>query len=231
MTYVISDIHGNTKALDDILNQINLQPEDNLYILGDVIDRNPGGIAIIQKIMNTNNMYMLLGNHEILMLNALGHHLFDVPDVDDKYYLDWWYKNGGEITHKEFNNLNQEDQTKIIKYLLDLPVDIELTIKKKKFVLCHAGYSLMAAALGYNKYYYCTWNRDISHFHVFSKIKFIFGHTPTSNFNFINSNPMQIVKFANAIDIDTGAAYVNTDGARLACLRLEDMKEYYSNNV
>ena len=39
MIYVMSDIHGNTRRFDSILKQIDLQPEDTLYILGDVIDR------------------------------------------------------------------------------------------------------------------------------------------------------------------------------------------------
>lgn len=41
MIYVLSDIHGNAKNFDAILQQICLQPEDILYILGDVIDRHP----------------------------------------------------------------------------------------------------------------------------------------------------------------------------------------------
>ena len=40
MIYVLSDIHGNAKNFDAILQQICLQPEDTLYILGDVIDVN-----------------------------------------------------------------------------------------------------------------------------------------------------------------------------------------------
>ena len=38
MTYVLSDIHGNSRRFQSILSQIDLQPEDTLYILGDIID-------------------------------------------------------------------------------------------------------------------------------------------------------------------------------------------------
>ena len=34
MTYVMSDIHGNKRNFDSILKQINLQPDDELYVLG-----------------------------------------------------------------------------------------------------------------------------------------------------------------------------------------------------
>ena len=44
MTYVLSDIHGNMANFKSILQQIDLQPEDTLYVLGDVVDRYPDGI-------------------------------------------------------------------------------------------------------------------------------------------------------------------------------------------
>ena len=40
MIYVMSDIHGQKRRFDSIMKQIKLQPEDTLYVLGDVIDRN-----------------------------------------------------------------------------------------------------------------------------------------------------------------------------------------------
>ena len=67
----MSDIHGNTKRFDSVLSQIDLKPEDTLYILGDVVDRYPDGIAILQRIMKMPNVKMLLGNHEYMMLNVL----------------------------------------------------------------------------------------------------------------------------------------------------------------
>ena len=39
MIYVMSDIHGQKRRFDSIMKQIKLQPEDTLYVLGDVIDR------------------------------------------------------------------------------------------------------------------------------------------------------------------------------------------------
>ena len=38
MIYVMSDIHGQKRRFDSVMKQINLQPDDTLYILGDVID-------------------------------------------------------------------------------------------------------------------------------------------------------------------------------------------------
>ena len=71
MTYVLSDIHGNMANFKSILKQIDLQPEDTLYVLGDVVDRYPDGIRIIRMIMSMPNVKMILGNHEYMMLKAL----------------------------------------------------------------------------------------------------------------------------------------------------------------
>ena len=71
MIYVLSDIHGNAIRYNSIIEQINLQEMDTLYILGDVIDRYPDGIKILREIMKKDNIKMLLGNHEYMMLEAL----------------------------------------------------------------------------------------------------------------------------------------------------------------
>ena len=71
MIYVLSDIHGQRRRFDSIMKQINLQPEDTLYVLGDVIDRNPDGIKILRQLMAMPNVKLLLGNHEQMMLDAL----------------------------------------------------------------------------------------------------------------------------------------------------------------
>ena len=71
MIYLMSDIHGNERRFRSVMKQIDLRSEDMLYVLGDVIDRYPGGIHILRRIMALPNARMLLGNHEYMMLNAL----------------------------------------------------------------------------------------------------------------------------------------------------------------
>ena len=102
MIYVMSDIHGNRRRFDSIMDQIQLQPEDKLYVIGDVIDRHPDGITILRKLMAMPNAKMLLGNHEDMMLSALTMRV----DPDDLWSvrmrreaLSRWYYNGGRVTH------------------------------------------------------------------------------------------------------------------------------------
>ena len=57
MIYVMSDIHGQKRRFDSVMKQINLQPEDTLYVLGDVIDRNPDGIKILQDAVKSGKKF------------------------------------------------------------------------------------------------------------------------------------------------------------------------------
>ena len=41
MTYVMSDIHGEYEKYLKMLDLIGFRDEDELYVLGDVIDRGP----------------------------------------------------------------------------------------------------------------------------------------------------------------------------------------------
>ena len=93
MHYVLSDIHGNERRFQSILDQIELQPEDTLYVLGDVIDRHRWGLRILRKLMAMPNAELILGNHEYMMLRALGEPLDE--NVDDGNALAHWYRNGG----------------------------------------------------------------------------------------------------------------------------------------
>lgn len=64
MMYVISDIHGNLKLVNEILRKIDLKDSNELYVLGDMMDRHPHGIEIMMILMNMPNAKVILGNHE-----------------------------------------------------------------------------------------------------------------------------------------------------------------------
>lgn len=62
----------------------------------------------------------------------------------------------------------------------------------------------------------------------------VFGHTPTINFH--DKNPLTIWHGDNANGIDCGSGYSKNKNAyleqgRLACLRLDDLKEFYSDQA
>ena len=91
--YAMADIHGNKKLFDAVMKQIGLQPDDTLYVLGDVIDRYDDGIRILRRLMTMPNVRMIRGNHEQMMLDAIGTSGECTP-VDGES-MKRWINNGG----------------------------------------------------------------------------------------------------------------------------------------
>lgn len=114
MIYVMSDIHGNSKAFHSIMEQINLADEDTLYILGDVIDQHPYGIELLQEIMKMSNVKMLLGNHEFMMLEAADYDKSTADLVRVFEAQDKWYDNYGLETYETLAKLPKSEQKEIL---------------------------------------------------------------------------------------------------------------------
>lgn len=229
MTYVLSDIHGNQRRFDSIMKQINLQLEDTLFILGDVIDRYPDGIKILRKIMKMSNVKMLLGNHEYMMLNALGQS-DDISDKNtDSYEKSLWYRNGGRVTHKYLKRIKKEYRTEVFQFIRQLPLNYDVDVGGVKYKLVHASpvenYTIKHASsyIYKSKTEFAVWDRWNEGMPVPKGYILVFGHTPTIHFQ--NVMPPCIWKSNRAIGIDCGSGY---SLGRLACMRLDDMKEYYS---
>jgi len=64
----ISDIHGCARTFQALLDKIQLSTNDQLYLLGDYIDRGPDSKGVIDTILGLINagyrVQTLMGNHE-----------------------------------------------------------------------------------------------------------------------------------------------------------------------
>lgn len=124
-TYVMSDVHGLKDRYDAMLEALALQNEDTLFVLGDVIDRGRDGIAILLDIMNRDNVYMLLGNHEYMMKQYYEavHHV--ITDMQEAWVVtDRWQRNHCSPTIDAFERLNERKQRELLDYLDELPIAI-----------------------------------------------------------------------------------------------------------
>lgn len=64
---VISDIHGNRRCLEGLLQKIHFCRDDILFLLGDYIEKGPESLATLQTVMDLcsgENVYALCGNME-----------------------------------------------------------------------------------------------------------------------------------------------------------------------
>ncbi len=113
MIYVMSDIHGNSKAFHSVLEQIQLTENDTLYILGDVIDQHPYVIELLQEIMKMPNAKMLLGDREYMMLEAADFDKFsDLIRVFEA--KDRWYYNYGLGTYELWQKFQNQNRKKYL---------------------------------------------------------------------------------------------------------------------
>ena len=62
MIYVMSDIHGMADRYQEMLELIDFNEQDTLYVLGDIIDRGNGSIKVLQDMMRRPNVHGIFGN-------------------------------------------------------------------------------------------------------------------------------------------------------------------------
>lgn len=71
--FAIGDIHGCYTALLALDTQLGFGPQDEIVTLGDHVDRGPDSRLVIEHLMalaQRTTLIPLLGNHEIMMLEA-----------------------------------------------------------------------------------------------------------------------------------------------------------------
>lgn len=211
-TYVTSDIHGEYTKFLKLLSKIKLTKSDTLYILGDVIDRNPGGIQILEHIRCEENIILLKGNHEQLMVEYY-------KGMDD---VQCWFNNGGYITHTILQEKGERYTLELLDYLESLPAKITIG----KYILVHGGFYVPGEVCDKEEAFYNSneeemlWNREffISNQRI-EGYTVISGHTSTLS---LGSN--KIIHKEGKILVDCGCGFYK---GKLACLRLEDCKEIY----
>jgi len=231
MKYVVSDIHGRLDRFKKLLERINFSEEDILYVLGDLVDRGPEPIEVIRFIKEKKNIISIMGNHDEMMLKSL-------RDNDEKE-ITRWRRNGYETTLNGFNKLCEDEKKEILSYLDSLEY---FKIIDDKYILVHAGFEtnrLIADMLSMsleegllNQKDRLVWVRgDFYKNKGLDEYTVIFGHNPREsidkNFDIVSEIPYKIwfdEKYKVKICIDTGNCY---EGGRMACLRLDDMIEFY----
>lgn len=215
MIYCIADIHGDYARYQKMLQTIEFSEADTLYIIGDVIDRGPDGVKILLDIMERENVQMILGNHEYMCLSA-----FD--PLYDSYAFRLWMDNGGKKTYKDLKYKRTDEQrTRILRYLRSLPYHMDIEVNGRTFYLVHG------CPVG--DLFESLWSRPKPNAPApFEEKTVIVGHTPTYLLPTPDSeeNGATIWRGNGVIDIDCGCGY-GLDCSRLACLRLDDMKEFY----
>lgn len=241
--YVMSDVHGWKDRFDEMLKTISFCETDELYILGDVIDRGPDGIALLVEIMKHSNMHLMMGNHEHMMLEffkAIEEQEKGAPYHVVNERIARWDHNHNRPTLEQFEELPEEKQEELLCYIQQLPMIYpDICVQDRHFYLVHAAPhpAFTSGVIGLADCkragvtpYEIVWKRIDQDTPVPENRILIFGHTPTLFFQ--SDRPYAIwtagkdIQETDRIGIDCGCA-ANDEHTRLACVRLDDLEVFY----
>jgi serine/threonine protein phosphatase 1 len=129
--WAIPDVHGHPQTLEALVReQIRLQPEDQLFFLGDYIDRGPDNAGVIDLILDLQQsgyqVHAILGNHEDNLLYEYELHRHSQP----RSALRQWIEAADLLDHHHELAPTYRD------FMTQLPYYIELD----QFYLVHAGF-------------------------------------------------------------------------------------------
>lgn len=128
--FIIGDIHGCAKTFKALLKQLSLTKEDQLFILGDLINRGENSKKVIKKILKLRkqsyNIHVLRGNHEQQFLD----YVTLMPVSFYQRYLK-------RAKMKDFMNKDGEIKKKYFKFFKSLPHYLEIDTA----FLVHAGFN------------------------------------------------------------------------------------------
>jgi serine/threonine protein phosphatase 1 len=208
-TFVIGDIHGGLKALEQVLQRANITVDDSLIFLGDYVDgwsQSAQTIDFLIQLSNQQHCVFIKGNHDAWCEAWLktGH-------ADST-----WLFHGGQATVDCYAGLNEEEKLTHLHFFEQTKM---FHVDEQNRLFIHAGFTSMH---GPEKEFHSsnyTWDRTLwemaitmdkrvqkdsllypKRLKLFHEI--YIGHTPTLYYDV--EIPMQGV---NVWNVDTGAAF------------------------
>ncbi len=231
MKYVIADIHGCYTEYKKLLEKIHFSDKDELYVLGDVVDRGPEPIKVLWDMMARPNVYPVLGNHEYMALTVLRRLNVEITEENAEKYLTsddllgymYWMQDGGSVTAKQFAKLDPEEREEILSFLEEFSVYEEVYAGGKHYILVHAGIHGFQEELELEDYgledfifYRADYGRP-----YYKETLTVTGHTPTMLLR-RDKEPL-IYESPGHIAIDCGCVF----GGRLAAYCLDTGEVFY----
>jgi len=228
-TFVIGDIHGAYRALNQVLERANLNKQDRLIFLGDYVDgwsESYEVVALLMELDRTYDCIFIRGNHDALFEEWL----------QTKKENKLWLKHGGLSTLDSYQKRSSSEIKKHEAFLNSLD---NYYRKGSEQFFVHGGFSKLSGPQ--NEYYdhVFYWDRTLWETALaadkslkpnnplyperFTHFKEIFiGHTPV-----LNIGATKPFKALNVWNIDTGAGFKG----RLSMMEINTKKVVQSDPV
>ena len=231
MIYVMSDLHGQYSKFRRMLEKISFSDRDELYVLGDVVDRGPESAELLMDMSMRANVFPLLGNHDMTAAILLKKLCVEITEENHDTHLPaellkiiaMWQSDGGQATLDSFRKLPPDDREFLVSYLEEFTPYELLEVEGRKFLLVHGGIPYDKRTLPLDKHpvsALVTERPDYSK-QYYPNIYLVTGHTPTIHLG--EKYAGRIYRANDHIAIDCGAGF----GMPLGCLCLNDFREFY----
>jgi serine/threonine protein phosphatase 1 len=230
--YAISDIHGCLATFDALIETLKLTKEDELYLLGDIIDRGPHSKGMMDRVMQMQEdgyqVKVLMGNHENMFLQAIDE---TIPYCWDYRRYQNWVKNGGATTMMNFGYQRIDDLKNLDKKYDTFVRNLLNYVELDNCILVHAGFNFKEEDMykdTHSMYWIRNWYETIDAAKTKNKV-IIHGHSPRPHETLEASITEQ--KYP-AINIDCGCVYhIKTGNGYLCALDLDTMKPVFQKNI
>jgi len=226
-TYVIGDIHGALKALQQLVAKLPLQENDQLIFLGDYVNGWSDAAAVITYLIALERQYSCIfikGNHDEWCESWLNG---TIPEYTG-------LKNGYLATIAGYRSLSATARTQHLQFFSNLK-DYHVDEHNRLFI--HAGFAVTPGSVPFSSAMYkdrtlwemaltmdqrvikrpALYPKKLLQFH-----EIFIGHTPTLIYE--ESMPM---KACNVYNIDTGAAYKG----KLSAMNVDTKEVWQSDEV
>ncbi|RAV29455.1 metallophosphoesterase [Sinomicrobium soli] len=130
-TFVVGDIHGGYRALEQVLNAVERKPEDTFIFLGDYADgwsETPQVLDFLMEFRERQSCVFVRGNHDTLCRDWL------VKGSSN----DLWLFHGGEATVEAYRGIGEETRKAHGDFLEQLT---DYYIDEKNRLFLHAGFT------------------------------------------------------------------------------------------
>ncbi len=233
MRYIVSDLHGCFEQYQELLAKIDFSETDELYVLGDVVDRGPEPIRILQDMMKRPNVIFILGNHDLIMYALMKKLSVEITEENYDNYLtpdflldyNLWLQDGGQITAEQFRKLGYTEKMDILDYIAGASLYEVIENNGKEYRLVHAGLANFAPDKGldeYDLYDFLEERADYSQrYYSDENIFLVTGHTPTVLIN--DSRKPEVYRENGHIALDCACV----SGGKLAAFCVETEEVIY----
>ena len=212
---IIGDVHGHHDGMMSLLEHLSAGAADEVYFLGDLIDRGPKSAEVVEFVKNSPYQ-CLMGNHEQLMMNAL-----PLKGQNPQGWQAWLYS-GGHATITSYQE-SQIIPREHLEWMRSLSTHLDLG----DIWLVHAGIHPHLPLAQQTATEFC-WIRGEFH-HIprpyFTNKLIIIGHTIT--FTFDGVDPGTLVQGPGWLGIDTGVYHAKSGW--LTGLDITERKVYQVN--